>query len=461
MALAHRRRVATTVPLLAIAVAGAFVLNSPTSAAPPENACTLTLARGPDAPSRLVVWHVMGFAPEEMLVELTAEFESANPGLDVELVNLQAQGGVLQGLRADLPEPDVVLINQEANINLSDSGRATPVEACAVADDDFDAADLMPAAIAANSVDDTLWSLPVMVSTPLTYFDKTQFRAAGVDPDSPPADLDQLEAVLRTMLESGQVKAGLVTASPEWFISAWAADLGIEFADESGRNALGPSEFNLEQKPLVDRLEHLRDMAEAGLVASVDGRDFQDLLLLTDPTAPAAMVAHSSGSMKTVYDTLESAFPYAELGVFPFPTVTAGTTLGGQNAWMIARTAEQQSLSWRYMKFLSGTEAQARIGTLGYAPARLSSLDDPALVQEWTERPGLRVASDVLWAIEPGPGNVGWAAGPESTVTWRLAWSARDILAGRPAADALKDAETDVDSTLIAYRRARGQTAAP
>jgi sn-glycerol 3-phosphate transport system substrate-binding protein len=303
--------------------------------------------------------------------------------------------------------------------------------------------------------------MPFMTSTPVLYFDRNQFRSAGVDPDALPSDMGSLMEQVEQVIDAGVVKRGFVTASTEWFVSIWAADLGLELAPLSGRTALGPTTFDLSDNQLIGRLDRLRSFAEDGVVEHVPGDDFNDLLLLTDPTAPAAMVAHSSGSMKTVYDTLEVAFPNSELGVLPFPDSSNGTILGGPNAWLLADTEQQQTLGWAFISYLAGPAAQATVGSVGYAPIRRSALDDPALLASWAERPGLRVSADVLWSIDPSPASIGWAAGPDLAINWRLAWAGRDIIDGRPAIDSLADAQTDIVSALTAYRESRRQADAP
>lgn len=331
---------------------------------------------------------------------------------------------------------------------------------CLATSDLIDVDDLLPAAVAENTVDGELWALPAFVSTPVVYIDQSQFRAVGLDPTDVPEDLAQLRTMLEALRTQGGLADGFVTASSDWFISAWAADLGVRFAPDDGRTALGPEHLDLHDSALESRLGGLADLAEDGLVRYVDGKNYADLLLLTDPTAPAAMVLHTSGSMGTVYGLLEDGrFDDSELGVLPFPLTDSGTVLGGPSGWLLADSPTQQRASWAFLAYLSGPDAQAKIGTIGYAPVHRDALSDPGLQAAWTERPGLRVPTDVLWAIDPAGGHVGWEAGPSVRVAWRLDWAGHNVLDGRSIPDALDDAMTDLDSILASYRDARHQAA--
>lgn len=414
-----------------------------------------------DTSGSLTVWHVNQARGLELLESVATEFERRFPAIDVELVNVSDFGGPIGVLRTGLPAPDVMLMGQDGMVNLPDSGRVTSASACMAADRSFEFDDLLPAVRTANSVDDVVWSMPFLVSTPVIYFDRNRYRAAGLDPDDAPDDLVELREQLEVLLDEGGAAKGLISGSPQWYVSVWAADLGVELADDAGRTALGPMVFDLDHDELIDRLNQLSALAAAGLVTDIDLPDYADLLELVSPTAPAAMVAHTSGSMRDIYAFIEGgASPGAEVGVFPFPHSADGTVLGGTNAWLMA-PPEREAAAWAFMEDLASTATQARAGAIGYVPARLSSLDDPTLQQEWAARPGLRVPTDVVLGIIPESRHLGWVAGPEATVRWRLAQAGRDILGGRPPLEVLARAQTDIARVLQAYHDLRAQATTP
>ncbi len=449
-------------PLLVSLLAGGLVLPGASSAAssqaPASDARSCSVEPDGDA-NTLTVWHQLGFLAQDQLDVLVEEFEAARPGVTVEVVNMQQQGGMLQGLRSDRPSPDVLLINGEAIVNITDSGRVTPAAACIAEDPSFDEADLWPAVVAALSVDDTLFGLPVLMSTPVMYFDQAQFRAAGLDPTDAPDDMDELLGQLRALVSSGQVQMGMVTASAEWF----ALDLGLELAEDSGRVAFGGREIDVVQQPLLDRLEGISTMGAERLIDDIGNQAFEDLLKLTDPVNSAGMVPHTSGSMGVVYDILDDGrFEDSELGVFPFPFTERGTWLGGSVSFMFAEDPAQQALAWQFMSHLASPASQARAATLGYIGARRSVLDDPAAQAAWLERPGLRVPTEVVAGIDGSrPGSVSVAVGPDNRLEWRLGWAVREIIDGSSPRDALARAQIDINLTIDAYLESRARADAP
>jgi sn-glycerol 3-phosphate transport system substrate-binding protein len=461
MSAVGQRRSRVRGPLVVALVASGLVVPGGSVAAPVElRSCSVA----PDgAANTVTVWHQLGFLAEEQLGVLIDEFEAARPGVTVEAVDVGADGGLLQALRSDRPAPDVLLVNAEAIVNITDSGRVTPAAACIAEDPSFDQDDLLPAVVAALSVDDTLYALPMLMSTPVVYFDQAQFRAAGLDPADAPDDMDELVGQLRTLVSSGQVQTGMVTASAEWFVLAWAADLGLELADDSGRVALGARELDVLQEPLLERLEGISTMGAERLIDDIGNEGFEDLLKLTDPVRPAGMVPHTSGSMGVVYDLLaDGRFENSELGVFPFPFTERGTVVGGPVSFMFAEDPGQQALAWSFMAHLASPASQARAATLGYVGARRSSLEDPVVQAAWRDRPGLRVPNEVVAAIDGSrPGSVSVAAGPDYRLEWRLGWAVRDIIDGSSPRDSLARAEIDIELALDAYAEARARAAAP
>lgn len=68
-------------------------------------------------------------------------------------------------------------------------------------------------------------SFPFNSSTPIMYYNRDIFAAAGLDPDTPPATWAEMEAASIQILESGAAPCGFTTSWPSWVMlenfSAW------------------------------------------------------------------------------------------------------------------------------------------------------------------------------------------------------------------------------------------------
>ena len=66
-----------------------------------------------------------------------------------------------------------------------------PAQACVEADK-YDLSDYLERVVDYYTVEDTLWPMPFNVSNPVLYYNKSAFRAAGLDPEQPPSTLDEV-----------------------------------------------------------------------------------------------------------------------------------------------------------------------------------------------------------------------------------------------------------------------------
>ena len=66
-----------------------------------------------------------------------------------------------------------------------------------------------------TDISGNMLSFPFNASTPILYYNKTLFRAAGLDPDSPPRTWPDVGAAAKRLRAAGAV-CGFTTAWPSW-----------------------------------------------------------------------------------------------------------------------------------------------------------------------------------------------------------------------------------------------------
>src|SRR5262249_30340872 len=80
----------------------------------------------------------------------------------------------------------------------------------------FDPAAYLPAVTSYyTDLDGNMLSFPFNSSSPILYYNKDQFRTAGLDPDKPPKTWPEVEAEARRLLDAG-VHCGFSTEWPSW-----------------------------------------------------------------------------------------------------------------------------------------------------------------------------------------------------------------------------------------------------
>ena len=108
-----------------------------------------------------------------------------------------------------------------------DSGSSTVPAAACVAASDYDTSDLLPSVLGEFEVEGTLWPMPFNVSNPVFYYDRNDFTAAGLDPDAPPATLDEMhdDGPDRSWTPARPSTAMSLEVQP-WYPEQWMLDGG-------------------------------------------------------------------------------------------------------------------------------------------------------------------------------------------------------------------------------------------
>lgn len=420
------------------------------------------------APVEITFWHGMTGELEKELTRLTKAY---NDGQDAVQVKLQNQGGYEQTLDKYLQSsqssrPALVQAPEYAVQVLSDSESFIPMGAC-VESAGYDASSLLPAALNAYSTEGVQWSMPFNMSNPVLYFDKTDFVKAGLDPDAPPASLEDLRAASQAIVDSGAAAHGLAVdtnfdSGGGWFIEQWFAKAGEFYADnENGRSA--PASQVLFDSPTgVELMTFLQQMETEGLAVNVgDNSSGQDTFLkIADPTAPASMTIGTSAAIGSVLAAIESGLAPGitrdDLGIAPMPGPDGSKTVlvGGASLWIVAdKGDEQAAAAWDFVQYLLSAEVQSDWASVtGYVPVNQDAVEVEPLATTYADDPRFAVAYESILAT-PGdePTAVGPLLGPQREIRVLTSRALATIFDGGDVQEALTAAKTEADILLSNY----------
>lgn len=128
------------------------------------------------------VW--VGEAEFAALQELGARFTEANPGVQIEFINIVDGGPFgrdkLQQMVAGGQPPDIMMMNTGQFEAFGSREVLAPLDE-RVAADQFDLGVYFPAAVEGSKIDGTLYGLPKDISAHLVYINTDIFAAAGVE----------------------------------------------------------------------------------------------------------------------------------------------------------------------------------------------------------------------------------------------------------------------------------------
>lgn len=228
------------------------------------------------------------------------------------------------------------------------------------------------------------------------YYNKDLFEAAGLDPEQPPTNWDEVIDYAQQLTQrdgSNTVTTWGVQIPSDidaWVIQAMAVGNGRPWADEEVANKV-----YFDDPATVEVLEHLRALANEYEVMP-DGLIPWAETPQAFTSGRAAMIYHTIGSQTNILKQTAGEF---EVGVAFIPGgQDYGVITGGGNLAIFNNdNPEKQEAAWRFIRFLTEPEIMARwcAGT-GYLPVTRSSFEHPIFQAYLENAPGTRVAFEQL-----------------------------------------------------------------
>ena len=189
---------------------------------------------------------------------------------------------------------------------------------------------------------------------------------------------------------------------------------------------------------------------------SADGPSSYDNLLGIR-SKQVGMTIDSSATLGTISQVFASGQSGGvDLGVAPMPGPPGkgGVLVGGGALYIVKRSSpEKQAATWKYLKFLDDPQTQADFAAgTGYVPIRKSSVDLPAIQQQWAKNPGYKVAYDQLISGEDDIATQGPVIGAYQGVRDAVLAGEQEMFTqGTSPSAALKSAATQADAQMQEY----------
>lgn len=337
----------------------------------------------------------------EIFQRYADDFNAANPGIEVVPIFAGGYDDITAAARNsimnDTPGPDVAVLLTVDLFDFIDNDFIVPAQdfIATMPDGDGYVNDFFPAFLE-NSVDGSgvMWTVPFQRSTPILYYNKDLFRAAGLDPEQPPRNRDELVDYAVALTNDDTYGLYVPSAGfPYWLFQS--------FAIAHGQNVVGqsPTEVFFNTPEVVDALTFFMSLTEEHAVMPPGALSFFD--------APgeffderAAMIYHTTGSLTNI---LQNASFEVGVGFLPSGPAGAdgggyGAPTGGGNLYIFSNiTPEEQQAAWQWVEFITSPEIQAdwTVNT-GYIAARSSAWETDTLQDLVAQSPEYAVARDQL-----------------------------------------------------------------
>lgn len=380
-----------------------------------------------------------------------AQFEAANPGVDVNPVYSgnynDTTTKALTAAKSGTPPTVAVLLATDI-FTLIDEDVVEPVGDYVKTDADKAWLDgFMPAYMASANVDGKAWAVPFQRSTAVLYWNKSAFAEAGLDPEKYPTTWDQMVAygnAVKKMDASGNVTRWGVgipgnVGSAQWLFGALAAQNGARLMNDAG------TETYLTDPKVVEALQFWVDLSK---VEGIHPPGIQEW-----GTTPSdfleqriAMVWTTTGNLTNIRKNATFDF-----GLAPYPgNPGPASVLGGGNLYIFKDApAEEKAAAFEFIKFMTSDEIQAdwSIQT-GYIAPRDGAWETELLKSYVAEVPQAEVARNQI------PNSVPEFSTHENARTTKVLNDALSaaLTGTKTAEQALADAQVEIDRILTPYR---------
>ncbi len=210
------------------------------------------------------------------------------------------------------------------------------------------------------------WGIPFQRSTIVMYYNKDAFRAAGLDPELPPATWDELVAMGKKLTKPDGSQWGAMipsTGYPYWMFGALAMQNGQELMNSNGDTTY------FDDPAVVGALQFWKDLGEKHRImpkGTIEWGTLRQNFL----EGKTAIMWHSTGNLTAVKDNAKFDFGVAMLPA----SKRRGTPTGGGNFYIFKKTnPAERKAAVRLIQFMTNPENAAewsmKTGYMGVSPA--------------------------------------------------------------------------------------------
>jgi sn-glycerol 3-phosphate transport system substrate-binding protein len=412
-------------------------------------------SRASSKPVEITLWHSMTSANLATLVNLTDRFNSSQHDVHVSLVNQNSYTDTFTAYTAALSGgtlPDVVQMQTTDLQFMIDSRSVVPAQS-AIEADHYDLSDYIPSTVEFFKVTGVQYALPFNISSDVLYYDKDAFRAAGLDPDSPPDSLEGLRSAAQRIVSSGTEKYGMSLKVTDSDFELELALAGGELVNQDNGRSGRATAVTFDDKIGKSIFEWWGGMLDDKLAQPTSFTTYDNLFAVANRIAP--MTWETSAALGTILGVLDT-YPQVSLGVGGLPSPSSpkgGVFAGGAGLFMVSKSSsERQDAAWQFIKFLNEPDQQATwaVGT-GYIPIRKSAVELPLLTEAWSKVPGYRVAYDQILASPSDPVTAGAVIGSFAQVSDTIQNAITSLASGTNPDTALAQASEACNRAISSY----------
>ncbi len=405
-------------------------------------------------------WHAMGSdARLKAIQQMVTDFEAANPDIQV---TAEFKGSYADLFNATLlvsrqkSAPDIVQLYEIGSQLAIDSGVFVPI-----ADWIDDAGkkqldDIIPTVSAYYSFKGKYNSVPWNASNPILYYNKDMMKAAGLDPEKPPATWADVMADCKKIMDSKAAPKCITFQIYGWFVEQWMALENQTLVNNDNGRSGRATKSNLDSQAAADVFGFYKDLNDAGYY-SYSGKleDSDGSTAIFQSKQVAFMIESTSDIGDNTANAAKNGFTLG-MGQMPINEKVPrnGNVIGGASLWLVGGhpDAETKAAAKFILYLNAGPQMVLWHKASGYLPITGASQKLLADAKWFDQHPGYKVALDQLNASKSNPATAGALIGQFQKLRDIVEQDIQAMLNGTmDVKGALADAQKRVDATLADY----------
>lgn len=382
-------------------------------------------------PVTIHFWHNYdaGAGQIDVLDQLISQFEQANPGITINQVYLEWQGlknnvvaGATTGMLPDVLRGDIGFVPQFQALDVL-------VEMDTAFSDYADAADaVLEAPNSTAKAGDHYYGIASNTNTKILYYNKDLVTTV-------PTTLDEMWATAEEVSSEDVIG----------FCEAWMGGWNLcQYIWSYGGDILAPDYSTatgyINGSVAVTVIQKLADLYAVGAFSGPT----------IDPGAPPDTDGMGTGKYAMTIDgpwkakDLSAKYNDLQYGAVQMPAGPAGSigVLGGED-FMMFKTSDaiHQDAAWKFIKFMTGKDAQVEMAKVGQMPVNKEALADDEVLEAM---PLLSIFADALQTCKARPVTPKWGD-MEGIINTK---ATEAVLGQKPVQTAMDEAAAEIDALL-------------
>lgn len=344
------------------------------------------------AQTKIEFWHAFSGNNGNAVDELATMFNGSQS--DYEIVPVYT-GNYTEGTQkltaaiAGRTAPGLVMLEITRYGLFADRGALAPLQPYIDAAGSDWTDQIRPFALEASKYLGESYVVPFNVSTPVMYYNKDLFRAAGLDPEQPPKTWDEVTEAAKalTIKEGDEVKQWGVSPPPQWV--RWA------MTNQAAGGWVDPADnaVQLDMPESIFAYQYAADWVNVHGVASLEAALDSGVANQWFDSGRTAIEFNSTGGL-----TGNLQLPF-DLGVAPLPCqAVCAAPIGGATLGIVASADQEvKDGAWEFIRYVTTPENSGFVFVrTGYLPIIKGAIETEIAQERITEHPEYLVANNQL-----------------------------------------------------------------